>query len=177
MTDTATKFRPPEEPEFFQLMETNKIGRRRKTPQDSTQSQQLPVTVNIFQDGKVSSINSDYNGVHDQIEASKHVNTSISISHSSPIKGFRPRDYNDVGLKTFLEWCRDRYEDDEYMDIFPILSSKKMGIHIFKKTIENKQKIDEILQILMERCMITPGIAQCLIDDFPVWYKKIAEID
>jgi len=57
---------------------------------------------------------------------------SVSIE-LSPVQGFALREYNNTGLYTYLSWLAQECADEEYLDIYDVLSNQKIGLDILKR--------------------------------------------
>jgi hypothetical protein len=171
----ATKFAPPEDPAFWKLLENHSAASRRRpaltngTLESASSSSSSPI-INVFYDGK--------SGDHDAEESlssdrRRQLRSSSLTGISSPVKGFRPKDYNGIGLRAFLGWCREYYEDEEYLDIFESLQANKIGIDLFKRALNSSRRTEELLRDLKADCMIKSGMANRMLHDFNVWYTTV----
>ena len=174
--DAATKFAPPEDPLFWKLLENHSVASRRRAAlnngtSESALSSSSSTVINVFYDGKVQRDADSADGL------SSHNCRLRPSSLNSPVKGFRPKDYNGVGLHAFLGWCRDYYEDDEYLDVFEALQEHKIGIDLFKRSLRNSRRTEELLRDLKVDCMIKSGMAQRMLHDFEIWYAAVVNND
>ena len=166
LNEAATKFTPPESPEFIKLAEEHRSGSRRRARPSSVEIAQTVqgTTVQVFYDQTQKSTSS----------FSPNRTRSRSLEYSpSPIKGFQPKDYTRAGLQAFLTWCRDYYDDTEYLDAFTSMQNQSMGIDLFKCAINNTKKTDNLIKVLKVDCGIKSGMALRLVDDFKTWYESI----
>jgi hypothetical protein len=122
-----TVFHPPESDHWWKLKVQYTPGGRRcpKRPQTPEPRREQILRLEFATAGSDSVVNTIAH------PAALHFRHRQSNSHAdaatcSPIKGFHPRDYNGAGLKSFLTWMTNYYEDGDYLDIFPLLEVQKV---------------------------------------------------
>ena len=111
------------------------------------------------------------------INSNSSLNTSPSRTRSrslertiSSIKDFHPKEYNGAGLLAFLTWCREFYDDDAYLDVYPSLREEMLGIDLFYKAMISTTKATMLLMDLKSEAKLKSGMAQRLLTDFPIWF-------
>jgi len=85
-----------------------------------------------------------------------------SISLFSPIHGFTAKDYRKKGLRAFIEWCEEKYkdEDGEFMLACDLLLINNVGLDTLAKV-----KASD----LIAGCKIEFGTAWHIIEAYPTW--------
>jgi len=95
------------------------------------------------------------------------------VSKPSPVRRFNPEEYNYDGLYQYLQWMRDTYEEDEYVELYATLSGEKLGIDIFKSATAHKDTAKELVRELKEDLKIKTGIARRLVERFVDWHGTL----
>jgi hypothetical protein len=54
------------------------------------------------------------------------------------------------------------------MNIFPHFCEKGVGLHVFKKTIDNKTMSKAVIKILIDECKVESVIMLILMNDFSI---------
>lgn len=85
-----------------------------------------------------------------------------SVSLFSPIYGFTAKDYRKRGLTAFIEWCEEKYgdEDGEFKLAYSLLFANNVGLDTLAKV----KAAD-----LITGCKIEFGTAWRIIEAYPTW--------
>ncbi len=169
---TGTLFHPPENELFWKL----KAKYNPENPQRGTQRSHTPephyrdqtVCLEIAQAPPIAQA-AQYSPTLCGLR--RRSNSQVDTATSSPIKGFHPRDYNSAGLQAFLTWMTSYYEDEDYLDLFPVLQGQKLGIDLFKKALNNSTQANK-LEHKLEKANVKCGMIDRLMMDFENWYTE-----
>ena len=168
----STVFHPPENDHWWKLKAQYTLGGRRcpRRPQTPEPRREQTLRLEFAIAGGDAMVNTIAHprALHFQRRRS---HSQADAATCSPIKGFHPRDYNGAGLKSFLTWMTNYYEDGDYLDIFPLLEVQKLGIDIFKKVSNNSTQANK-LEAKLEKLHIKSSIIDRLMRDFEIWYTE-----
>ena len=151
---------PPRSIEFEDLI----YGRsKRSTPRiDNTSTASLPFIQNI-----------NYPNCTHSTESNSSLSIKSKISPVSPLRGIKPQEYTNNGLKMFLSHCSELYDDESYADFLDTFRTKKVGVDTFKFAITDQNATREVIKQL-ETLGVTLFAAQRMITTFDTWYKEIS---
>jgi len=159
MTNTAaTICNPPGSVEFNDLI----YGRsKRSTPHvDNSSTASFPFVQNI-----------NYPSCTHSPKSNSSLSVKSNVISASPLRGIKPQEYTNNGLKTFLNFCSDRFDDDSYANFFNIFHAKKVGLDTFKYARIDQNARKEVIGEL-EKLEVTSFAAQRMIDTFSIWYVE-----
>jgi len=72
-----------------------------------------------------------------------------------------------------LTYCAQKYEDEDYLGCFTLLSRERLGIDVYKAALFDTQKREKLEEILIDRISIPAGTVQRWLEDFDEWYTIV----
>ena len=141
----ATICNPPRSIEFDDLI----YGRsKRSTPRiDNSSTASLPFVQNI-----------NYPSCIHSPKSNSSLSVKSNVISTSPVRGIKPQEYTNNGLKIFLNYCSDLYGDDSYADFFDIFRTNHVGVDTFKYAQTDQIARKEVIAEL-KKLHITPFAA------------------
>lgn len=160
----ATKFYPPESPEFWVLKEKYKPSRRPHPRCRLAEKSTHPLHNFVVQlnDRHVS-----------KCPPETPQRTRGQFFDSCRVREFTPQQYNSDGLLAYLQFLRDKYNDDVYLDVYGILSEQRVGIDIFKSATVCDASAKDLLKELKEDLGLKVGVARRLVEKFQAWHNTL----
>ena len=163
----ATKTNAPQAPEFWQIKESAKAKSfPRYRGKSVPHAARIPVAPNVY--------------VHVSDRETRYPPQTPRRSENppecSPVRGFDPWQYNNEGLSAYLEYLRVRFQDDDFIEAFDILSEQKIGIDIFKRCTTKDMKKD-LEDQLCGTFGIKVGTTKHIIWEFALWQKQLIPHD
>jgi hypothetical protein len=93
------------------------------------------------------------------------IRNAVPQTFTSPVYGVAPAEYNGQGLLEFMEFCKDRYEDDSFTEeTLEKLLTQNIGVDVIKDGIDAVQ--------LQDICKIKFGTAVRILQSFSNWEAK-----
>ncbi len=138
-----------------------------------------PSTINnvtVSLDGSIFDAKTAYDAEVAKVQAQAHAQSQQSPvlkCSSSPISEYLPREWIAWGLTAFLTYCAQKYEDEDYLGCFTLLSRERLGIDVYKAALFDTQKREKLEEILIDRISIPAGTVQRWLEDFDEWYTIV----
>ena len=176
MNESATLFSPPAIPEFWKLRDSKKVGSRGVKAASATPEPLLSTVnnVTISLDGSMFDAKSAYDAEAAKVQAQAHAQqSSVPKRSSSLITEYIPKEWIARGLTAFLTYCTKKYEDEDYLGYFLLLSRERLGIDVYKAALFDAQKREKLEDILIDRINIPAGTVQRWLEDFDEWYAIV----
>jgi hypothetical protein len=173
LKNAATLFTPPDSSVFSKLKNDRRPGNRRGktasiTPEPAASTPVTTFNVNI--DKSLFNAKSDSSPVKPSTKAEEqHIFSAITE--------YPPSEWNGQGLLDFLTYCRDKYHDKFYVDVYEALAEERLGIHVYKAAIDDKTIRESTLHDLRTYGGIKSGMLKFWLTDFAEWYAKIKKQD
>jgi hypothetical protein len=92
---------------------------------------------------------------------------------SSPITEYPPGQWINAGLMSFLRYCAQKYDDEDYLEYFVLLKRERLGIDVYKVAIVDIKKREKLEDILVDNIHIPSGTIERWLKDFDDWYVSI----
>jgi hypothetical protein len=173
----ATYFRTPETPEFHSLIgDQNKAKRRGQTTVVSQNPLESIREMRAFATEIMALSRSGVSNGIQTVPATIDVQVPAAASRAafcSPVRGVLHRDLYTEGLMSFLMWCSDKYDDQDYLDCYAALNDQKVGLQFFKGAIRDREKSKDLFELLTVHAGLKAGIAWCLISEFAEYYETL----
>ena len=164
---SATKFTPPDTKEFWDLKNAaapfKQWRARRKSDEVPFSTQLVNFQVFLYPQSIVKERSSKYSQTP-QCTRSRFLDVE-----ASSIRGFPPSEYNNQGLRAYLVWLAEQFQDQEYLEVYELLSEQKIGIDIFKQATKSQMEADALLKELRTELLIKNGLALRLVKKFKSW--------
>ena len=162
MNESATLFSPPAIPEFWKLRDSKKVGSRGVKAASATPEPPLSTVnnVTISLDGSMFDAKSAYDAEAAKVQAQAQAHAqqpSVPKRSSSPITEYVLKEWIAKGLIAFLTHCTKKYEDEDYLGYFLLLSRERLGIDVYKAALFDAQKREKLEDILIDRINIPAG--------------------
>ena len=135
---------------------------KRSTPRiDNSSTASLPFVQNI-----------NYPSCIHSPKSNSSLSVKSNVISTSPVRGIKPQEYTNNGLKIFLNYCSDLYGDDSYADFFDIFRTNHVGVDTFKYAQTDQIARKEVIAEL-EKLHVTPFAARRIINTYTTWHDEI----
>ena len=166
----ATIHVPPDTEAFHKLKQSHHKYPSQKGRQNNPDNS--PVNFQVFLDQ-----NSIAQRTSRAPQTPQHTRSRSLDLAPSPIRQFSPREYNKEGLRAYLEWLSEESGDDDYKDLYLLLSEQKIGIDIIQQAAAKSNERERLLKELKSDFLIVAGVANRLVMNFNKWHTTLASID
>jgi hypothetical protein len=168
----ATVHVPPDTEAFHKLKQSHHKYPSRKGGQNNPDDGNPPMNFQVFLDSNSIAQRSSRYPQTPQRTRSR----SLDLA-PSPIRQFSPREYNKEGLRAYLDWLTEESGDDDYKDLYALLSEQKIGIDIIQQAAAKSIERERLLKELKSDFLIVAGVANRLVMNFNKWHTTLASID
>lgn len=174
LDNAATQFTPPSISEFWDLKASKMPGNRRggkaisTTPEPTFPNQISTPVTNITVNLDKSILELKNNPIKSQAD------NSIPIKRcASPITEYPASQWVDRGLIDFLDYCANKYNDQEYNKYWHLLAKERLGIDLYKAATVDPEKAIILAHNLSDLVDVPAGTIQRWLPDFEEWYAII----
>ena len=168
----ATIHSPPDTEAFHKLKQSHPKYPSQKGRQNNPDHGNSPMQFQVFLDSNSIAQRSSRTPQTPQRTRSR----SLDLV-PSPIRLFSPREYNKEGLRAYLEWLSKESGDDDYKNLYALLSEQKIGIDIIQQAAATSIERERLLKELKNDFLIVAGVAHRLVMNFNKWHTTLANID
>jgi hypothetical protein len=174
LSTTATQFTPPSTSEFWDLKASKMPGKSRggkaasTTPEPTFPNQTSTPITNITVNLDKSILELKNSSIKSQIDNSIPVKRCVS-----PITEYTASQWIDSGLIDFLDYCANKYNDQEYNKYWRLLAKERLGIDLYKAATIDSAKATALAHSLSDLVDVPAGTIQRWLPDFEEWYTII----